>query len=276
MASLAVVRRRVPDFVKTAVLYARRRAALRRLHGFASGDEQVTRLLRCVEETLRGALPPDERDWVGGLLAIRRRLRRSREIIIHPLDPPVAQTLGERYLVSKAPLAALLLFRLVREFKPTRCLELGTNLGVSAAYQAAALELNGGGALDTLEGSRILAGLAQRHLAELELAVRVHRGRFQDLLPGLLPRLEPLDYVFVDGHHDQQATIGYFAQLYPHLTPGALVVFDDIAWSEGMAEAWRVIQADERVRVALSVGSMGVTLVGGEGARIRMQLPFPG
>src|SRR6185436_17045659 len=107
-----------------------------------------------------------------------------------------------------------------REFRPSRCLEMGTNLGVSAAYQAAALAVNGSGELHTIESAPPLAELSRGHLASLQLAAEVHQGKFADVLPGLLARTAPLDYVFVDGHHDGPATVGYFAQLHPGLSPG--------------------------------------------------------
>ena len=268
---------RVPEFVKTAVLYARRRAALRRVRRVTSADERTDRILRAVQRTLRGDLEPEERAWIGRLAELRRRLRRSREpAVLAGTDPASVQTVGQRYLFSKSTIGSLLLFHLVREFRPSRCLELGTNLGVSAAYQAAALAVNGGGELHTIEGSHTLAELSRAHLAPLQLPVEVHAGLFADVLPGLLPRTAPLDYVFIDGHHDGPATVGYFAQIHPSLSPGALVVFDDIAWSSGMAEAWRTIQADPRVRVAVSFGLMGACIVGGEGERVRIDLPIPG
>jgi predicted O-methyltransferase YrrM len=264
----------VRDILRTAVLWVRRRLALRRVRRVACHDEGARRILRAVETTLRGELEPEEREWLRRIEELRRRLRRSRE--------PVAltgrvQTVGQRYRFSKSPVGALLLFRLVREFRPSRCLELGTNLGVSAACQAAALRLNGGGELDTIEAAPALAELARGHLASLGLAAEVHAGWFLDVLPGLLPRTAPLDYVFIDGHHDGPATVGYFAQIQPSLSPGALVVLDDVAWSAGMAEAWRTIQADPRVRVAVSLGIMGACIVGGEGeGAIRIDLPIPG
>jgi len=271
------VRRRVPGFVKAAVLSLRRRAALRRVRRVTSGDARTAALLRAVERSLRGGLEPEERAWILRLAELRRRLRRSRERILVPgADPAAAQTVGERYLFSKSELASLLLFRLVREFRPARCLELGTNVGVSAAYQAAALALNGGGELHTVEMSPPLAELSRVHLASVGLAAEVHTGRFADVLPALLARTAPLDYVFIDGHHDGPATVGYFAQIHPSLRPGALVVFDDIAWSSGMAEAWATIQADPRVRVAVGLGTMGACIVGGEGDAIRIDLPIPG
>lgn len=47
-----------------------------------------------------------------------------------------------------------LLFRLVREFKPQNCLELGTCLGISASYQLSAIQLNKKGKLTTIEGAQ--------------------------------------------------------------------------------------------------------------------------
>ena len=41
--------------------------------------------------------------------------------------------------------------RIVRELSPRACLELGAGYGISAAYQGAALELNGSGTLTTME-----------------------------------------------------------------------------------------------------------------------------
>ena len=58
-----------------------------------------------------------------------------------------------------------LLYHLIRQFRPTRCLELGTSLGLSTAYIAAALTMAGGtGRLVTLEGGAALTRQAEAHL----------------------------------------------------------------------------------------------------------------
>jgi len=82
---------------------------------------------------------------------------------------------------------AAFLFRMVRLLRPLRCLELGTGLGVTAAYIGAALELNGGGTLIRIEGCPRLAQLATDNLRRLGLPrVSVQAGRFQDVMPELL------------------------------------------------------------------------------------------
>ena len=53
-----------------------------------------------------------------------------------------------------------LIFKIIRDFKPEKCLELGTSLGISGAYQISALKLNGFGELITIEGSPHLAEIA--------------------------------------------------------------------------------------------------------------------
>ena len=80
-------------------------------------------------------------------------------------------------------------------------------------------------------------------------------GRFQDTLQGVLQERAPVDYAFIDGHHDEHATLRYFDQIHPHLAETALVIFDDVAWSAGMRRAWDALQADERIRTVLDLGA---------------------
>jgi predicted O-methyltransferase YrrM len=160
---------------------------------------------------------------------------------------------------SKSAAWGRFLFTLVRTHQPQACLELGTCLGISAAYQAAALTCNGTGILTTIEGAERYAQIAQEQFAALGLKnVRALVGRFQDVLPEVLATAEkPFDYVFIDGHHDGAATQRYFETIGPRLAPGALVIFDDIQWST-MRAAWRVIRRDPRVEDSVDLLTMGI------------------
>ena len=131
------------------------------------------------------------------------------------------------------------LFGLVRGVKPTRVLELGTNLGVGAAHLAAALALNEAeghaGRLVTMEGAPELAARAAGSLARLGhpvgddgCRVRVVVGPFDETLAGVAREDGPFDLVFVDGHHEAAAALRYLDVLRPHLADGALVVLDDV------------------------------------------------
>jgi len=67
-----------------------------------------------------------------------------------------------------------------------------------------------------------------------------------------------VDYVFIDGHHNEQATINYFELLLPHLSPGATVVFDDISWSKGMKRSWEKICRHSAVAFAVDLKMLGI------------------
>ncbi len=170
-------------------------------------------------------------------------------------------------LTSRTDRTALLLLRLVREWKPRTCVELGTSLGISACYQAAALKLNGAGNLVTLEGADSVASVAVRNFVSLGLDnVEVVPGRFQDTLSGVLLANPSVDYAFIDGHHDGAATMKYFNALVPALSGAAVVLFDDIRWSDGMQQAWDAIRRHEQVRVSVDLGSMGLISTAGAGS----------
>jgi len=120
------------------------------------------------------------------------------------------------------------------------------------------------GSLVTLEGSPALAELARDHLRRLGLDARaqVVIGDFRDTLDPVLRAHGPIHCVLMDGHHEERATLDYFAHILPFLADGALLVIDDIAWSRGMARAWRMIARHGRIAVAADLVAVGVCVVG--------------
>lgn len=250
---------------------------LRRLE--ADDDQLVQAVGRAIRRTVEDDLDPAERGWVDAIERLRTTLDASSEEVDTAL--PNARGIRKPMLLGdvagrrskKGPWAALLL-ALGRELRPAQVLELGTCLGISGAFLAAASWLNGTGRLTTLEGAPVLAERARAHFDELGLGdVRVVSGLFRDTLDGVLEGLDPIGLAFVDGHHDEQATQEYFVQLLPHLDDPAVVVFDDIAWSDGMARAWRALRAHPAVRHAVDLDKVGICVVG-SGTRTRVaELP---
>jgi predicted O-methyltransferase YrrM len=232
----------------------------------------VRALLAAADDTFT----PEERSRFGEIERRRRSLLRSFGRLESAMDHGAGSGRGitgagahaqqpliaRAALSSKSPFWARLLYALVRESRPAACLELGTNLGISAAYQALALEMNGTGTLVTLEGSEPRARLARRTLEALGLGrVEVVVGRFDETLPGVLGRTGRVSFAFVDGHHEEEATQRYFTQLEPHLDGGALVVFDDIAWSAGMRRAWLRLRAVPRIGAVADLRVLGVCAI---------------
>ncbi len=179
---------------------------------------------------------------------------------------PAERRVAEIYARAAAtPAWGRFLFRLVRALRPRAVLELGANLGVSAAHLALALDRNnrdGGpdGRLVTLEGDPTLAERARAVLRDLGQDGRaaVVTGRFDDTLPGVLGTHGPFDLVFLDGHHEEAATLRYFARVRPHLAPGACVAFDDVEPMRPVRRAWRRIRCEHPASGSVYLFGLGL------------------
>lgn len=245
-------------------IYQRR---LRRLQNVA--DPNVRRLAHVMGNLQRGELLGG-----GSLLGA---IEAERELMLSSEEPLADGTLGAggrhdagvsvrgACTVSQGRYGATFLYLLVREFKPSVAFELGTNVGISSAYQAAALKLNGGGRLITLDASPYRLRLAKRLHERVGLAdeVAYRPGLFSDTLEHALEESGPVDYAFIDGHHQYRPTLDYFDMICGRAADGAVFVFDDIVWSSGMKRAWGEIKADRRVAVAADFGTVGVCVAGG-------------
>ena len=172
----------------------------------------------------------------------------------------VNATIGEICQSASKPRSwAQLLFGIVRENKPLVCMKMGTSLGISGSYIAAAIDLNRAGKLVTLEGSDELARLAGENFEKLGLTgIEQIVGRFADTLTKVLQDNNPIDFVFIDGHHDEKATKSYFETTLPFLNENAVLVFDDIRWSDGMERAWHHIKESPRIKIVLDLGPVGI------------------
>lgn len=259
LTRLVRVAGRVAYSIGGAPVARRRIARLRRAH-----NPLVRMLGDALGAAFSGTTAPDERTWIARIESLRRELSvSSAEIPVADHRAAAPRRVAEicRH-ASVPPKIALVLFKLIRAFRPSVCLEMGTCLGISAAYQGAALALNGNGRLVTLEGSDALVALARQNFARLGLdGVTVVAGRFQDALGDVARAHAPLDFAFVDGHHDEHATLAYFGQLVPFLAPTAVLVFDDISWSDGMRRAWRTITADARVGLSVDLAIVGLCVI---------------
>jgi predicted O-methyltransferase YrrM len=277
----------VKKVVRVALRVPRRHWTRRELTRLAADERDGQRWLwSALLAVLNDELDVEERKWVERIEDLRRTLSGSRTVVsrvdygarnprMHLTDEMMYQgetttaTVGDICRTASNPSRnALLLFKLIRNFRPAVCLELGTSLGITAAYEAAALTQNGAGRLVTLEGAETIASLASQNFAGLGLTnVTIVVGRFQDTLDGVLRDHRPIDYAFVDGHHDERATVQYFQQILPALAPRAVLVFDDIAWNDGMSRAWKAISEHPSVALAVDLAAMGICVIDPASAR---------
>lgn len=257
------------------------RANRRELSRMADSKHKASVLIsRVISDIMRNRLDRGERQYVKAIEVLRAELASSGQQVTfmdfgagEPGDDLTSEEMnrGREITISLKRLAlhssqkypwTHLMLKIIRASKPETCLELGTCIGISAAYQAAALELNKYGRLVTLEGAKPLAELSQKTFERLGLARVIMRfGRFQDTLDGVLQAYMPISFAYVDGHHDELATLNYFERLVPCLSDDAVVLFDDILWYEGMQKAWKKLSSDSRVRTSVDFGVMGLCVV---------------
>jgi len=141
---------------------------------------------------------------------------------------------------------AHLIYAIVKKHQPATVLELGTCCGFSS-----------------IEGSPQTAQIAQRNFKEIGAQnIKSYVGRFSDKLPNILPKITPIEFAFIDGHHDRDATLEYFENIKPYLTKDALVLFDDISWSNGMIEAWDIIKKDNSIHTYEDYVKVGLCFMG--------------
>ncbi|MBL4625841.1 MAG: class I SAM-dependent methyltransferase [Flavobacteriales bacterium] len=165
-----------------------------------------------------------------------------------------------------------LLFRLVNHFKPNTILELGTSLGITSSYLAAA---NSGNQVITFEGCRNISAIAQGNFKALGLKnIKQVGGNFDATLPQELAKLDQVDFLYVDGNHRKEPTLNYFKQLLEKSHNDTILVFDDIHWSAGMHGAWNEIKASKEVSVTIDLFYLGIVFLRKEQTKQDFVLKF--
>lgn len=150
----------------------------------------------------------------------------------------------------------LILFHLVRTFKPDEIIELGTSFGISTMYMALATDE---AIIKTIDACATTSKFAQRNMKHLKIkGVRyiVHifsKGLSEALSTGKLRRL-----VFIDGDHRYDSTIRYVKEIIYKSKRDSVIVIDDINWSHEMYRAWSEIITWSEIRLSLELFHFGL------------------
>lgn len=156
-----------------------------------------------------------------------------------------------------SPKQGQLLHRIVRYFKPEIILEMGTSLGISSVYQVSSFH-------DFLfigmEGCATTAAIANQSIKKIldDKNFSLVIGDFNVMLPGVLEKLNKLDYAFIDGNHSYEPTMSYFNQLLPYARENSIFIIHDIYWSKGMEKAWNEIKNNPIVTITIDLFYMGI------------------
>ena len=136
--------------------------------------------------------------------------------------------------------------------------ELGTSLGVTTAYLAAADSRN---KVVTLEGCEAVAAVAKDNWKRLNISnIECVVGEITaDSLQMAVDRMsEQVDVAFIDANHTYASTCKYFDVLAGKVHEKSVIVVDDIHHSKEMEQAWKAICADARVTSTIDLYQMGL------------------
>jgi predicted O-methyltransferase YrrM len=208
-----------------------------------------------------------EEPYVRKIENLRKSLRKDRREI--PFDDfgagsvaggPVMKRVSS--IASKSPVSrkyGIFLSAMAEKFGGGIILELGTSLGISTLYLASGAP---GSVIHTIEGSEKVAALAEENFMKAEADnIIVHKGRFDDLLPGLMENIPPPGLVFIDGNHRKEPLLKYFGIISAKAGKNSVVVIDDINYSAEMAEAWEKIKKSPAATATIDIYRMGIVLL---------------
>lgn len=135
-------------------------------------------------------------------------------------------------------------------------LELGTSLGVSAAYIASSNPSIKGVTIDSnlnsiTKSQSLFDKIFPQHQVEFK------SGIFKDILPEVLLVGNEYDFVFIDGDHNYESTIEYVTKIKMFLSENAVIVLDDIRWSSNMHRAWQELILLPEFNYTVDFGRIG-------------------
>ncbi|MEY3432514.1 MAG: hypothetical protein RL131_450 [Bacteroidota bacterium] len=194
----------------------------------------------------------------------RRELKASNQMI-DVLDYGAGSTTGNRPQRSVGSIAKTaakparfgrLMYHLVQFYHVESVLELGTSLGLSTRYLAAALQK---GSVISIEGSPEIARFTSSSLQQEGYKhVKIIEGEFDARLPEALSSLTGRKLVFFDGNHRYEPTMRYFNEVMAGCSEEDILVFDDIHWSREMEKAWQEIKNNKQVTLTIDLFFIGL------------------
>lgn len=170
--------------------------------------------------------------------AVDAILKRTQAEYLDSLLPPRDALLArmEAYAAKRNfpiadPEVGRVLALLVKATNAKHIIEVGTNIGYSVVAMGRAS--GRGGIVETVELDPGILATAKEFAGEasLECEVRFHHGAALDILPHLAG---PFDFVFIDCVKTEYEA--YLDTLLPKLTPGAMIVCDNLLWGGAVAD----------------------------------------
>lgn len=159
------------------------------------------------------------------------------------------------------PYQCRIIFRLIQKYKCANILELGTSLGISTVYMASVSKKS---TVFSIEGDESVKMVAQSLFEKRGLEnISLIQGTFKDQLAPVLKQIGKgnLDFAFIDGHHEEKATINYFNTIIDYCHENSIIMIDDINWSDGMRAAWKTISERPEIKLTIDLYFCGLVFL---------------
>ncbi len=138
--------------------------------------------------------------------------------------------------------------------RPLEIVELGTSLGITTAYLAAADSRN---RITTFEGCPTVADIARHNWEKLNLHnIYLIEGNIDNTLYNYAH--EKIDIAFIDANHTYEATLRYFDYIAALAHEKSILVIDDIHHSPQMHAAWQHICGHPQVTSTMDIWNAGI------------------
>ncbi|HCP82576.1 MAG TPA: class I SAM-dependent methyltransferase [Octadecabacter sp.] len=151
---------------------------------------------------------------------------------------------------------------LVQQRKPETVVEFGTAFGVSGMYWLHGIEAVGHGHLMTYEPNTDWAGFASENLASMSDRFTLTNGTFEENAARTLKE-GTVGIAFIDAIHTSEFVNAQYKILRPYLAENAIVLFDDIHFSDEMRACWEddIVKRPE-IKASAQLGTrVGIALV---------------
>lgn len=167
----------------------------------------------------------------------------------HPNQVRTATSMGSLYA------------ELIRDRKPNLVVEFGTAFGVSGMYWLAGLEQSENGQLLTFEPNTEWAVLAQKNLSAISTRYKSITGTFEENIDTYRNN-QLIDVAFIDAIHTSEFVSKQLELVLERLSPGGIVILDDIDYSDDMRSCWITISQDARVSCSAALaGHVGIVQI---------------
>lgn len=144
---------------------------------------------------------------------------------------------------------------LIQQWRPEITVEFGTAFGVSGMYFLAGLELNQKGTLLTFEPNETWRELAVNDLSEISIRYESIAGTFEENIDKVLSKDKSIDLAFIDAIHTKEFVIPQLEIVLARSSNHAIIILDDINFSDSMRECWAEVSRDDRFIASAELGN---------------------